>query len=317
MHKVEQCPIGATIIASKYPDFNFNTLEYLQISNHSTRTDLNQTDTLLKFDTAPSICIDEYEITKAILYLPIENCHPFTPSGFQELAIYRNTSDFFSHTATWNTRPATALYELVNLERQDLSNGIYVDITNLAISWKEVPEENFGLTLSTPTRNFTLNMCKRGPNAPKLIICYEYPDQCCNHNHNISIQVQASNLYETTLANNQAILFNDLISHTKGVHYNPLTGTIHFKRAGHYLANWWVNLTQFTTSQEFKIGLRNNATNHIISSCSAIGSGGTISGNAIIHVPSANQSFSLINHSGGIIQLGATSIQASLVLNKI
>ncbi|MEG2295768.1 MAG: DNRLRE domain-containing protein, partial [Oscillospiraceae bacterium] len=173
MHKIEQSPIGSTIVASKYPDFNFNTLPYLQISNHTVRGSLNETQTLLKFNVEPSICIDVYQIKKAILYLPIENCHPFVETGFQELELFRNTTDFFSHTATWNTKPAISLYDTINLETQDLSNGICIDITNLAIDWKENPLQNYGLTLRTPTHNLTLNMCKRGPdNSPKLIICY-------------------------------------------------------------------------------------------------------------------------------------------------
>lgn len=320
MHKVEQSPIGATLVASKFPDFNFNTLPYLQIANHSTTRELNQTDSLLKFNVNPSICIDEFEITKAVLYLPLENCHPFAISGFQELALFRNTSEFFSHTVTWNTRPSTELYQLINLEREDLSNGIYVDITDLAIDWKENPHENFGLTLSTPTRNFTLNMCKRGPNSPKLIICYDYDDdRCCERkNKSIGIQLQASNLCQRTLQNNQPILFNDIVSRTKtGVKYHSSSGIIHLEQPGDYVANWWVSLTPFTASTEFQFALINNTTLHLIRSCSPIVSLGNMSGNALIHVEHPDQTFSLINHSGGSVQLGTTTIQASLVLNKI
>ncbi|MEG2295767.1 MAG: hypothetical protein RSB96_03395, partial [Oscillospiraceae bacterium] len=147
----------------------------------------------------------------------------------------------------------------------------------------------------------------------------EYPSHCPTpSNGHIGIQLQASNLRDTMLPNNHPILFNDLITQTNtGVHFNPLNGRVSLSEPGYYLANWWITLSSSLISTEVQFALRNNNTHHTILSCSPAGLAGHISGNALIHVTHPNESFSLINHSGTIIKLGSTSIQASLILNKI
>lgn len=314
MSTIQLSNCNSTFVYSNKPTTNFAYEKYVLIErwSESCKNQLSEAQTLIKFDLAS---LSEVTIQRAIISLVVDRWECCAVGESYPIQIAINQTNFDAASVTWQTRPITTFYKIVQIYRQDLECGcINLDMTDLVQSWSNGTTPNYGITLSSDVIGLSVRLvaCEEKC-GPKLIVDYE-KDEC----KPVALQVQVANRPLEIVEHMAPVLFDGVVTSTpSGISYNQATGEITISKGGYYLGQWWVAVGGAEAIPEINFALQNVLTGNFIESSAPVGVVSQPSGNAIFYVGTVPQTFILINNSKSKIQFGTPTIQASLILAKI
>ena len=138
------------------------------------------------------------------------------------------------------------------------------------------------------------------------------------YQENVAIQLQATNLSGKVIVHDETVIFNQIYLQTPyGICYDYETGYIWIIERGYYFVAWNLSLVGASDVNELSFTLKNVYDNKGITISAPVVLANQISGYSLLWVNSFNQSYQLVNSSGGEIQFANTNPQVNLVIYKI
>lgn len=309
-----------TYVLSKCPSENFSKDLNLWVGNRgsygSCKLEEDIAQTLIKFDL-------EYlkntgiVIKQAYVQLYVENYDREQCWKHYELAIRVNQTPFDVSQVNYVNKPTTADYKVVKISVHEIEAGcINLDITDLANAWLNDDIPNNGITLIGEKNNFFLQLGSSRSGCGPSFIGYYDVGQVQERGGGMQLQVQ--NKHSVIIFQGQPILFDVIITpDDKLMTYDITTGEITIKKTGFYFFEWWMALEGAGLVDEITLQLQSVDQSVQIGASAAVNPLAQITGNAVVNITTAPQRFSLVNNSGGAVQLADSSIQGSIIVGKI
>lgn len=322
MNKVTIFPMNSTYIDSYYPNRNFFKLDKLEIDNYCN----HKRYTLLNFPL--SVC-DRTHCMKWYLYLPLSNINYCYDNNLISVSIVYGAIKY--NSITYNTIDNFTIYNFCyfTIDKKDIyRNYVLIEISPLVYNCIEKGQSFINIIIGAKNDYFNLSFDKNNlSEIPKLIV----NDSSCNNpydnrncyyicdNKQVAMELNLSNQPERRIIYNEDVVkFSNIVTKTpSGLEYDFDTYNIRVTKKGYYIFQWNLSIEGTNFMDNKNIALRNNDTKAIYEYPVPKSIQGQISGMALVDVNEDNQSFSLVNLSGGDILLSDLNPCASIIIIRV